>query len=58
VKVVFTAQNVEKGKGASQDLISLDLDVVFHPLDVTSTESIERNGNGCVAGLDGKHAYR
>lgn len=41
-KVVLTARDEEKGKGAARKLQNEGLDVVFYPLDITEKESIQR----------------
>ena len=40
--VVLTARDQEKGEASAQKLRDEDLDVRFHPLDVTNEESIKR----------------
>ncbi|MGK7875684.1 MAG: SDR family oxidoreductase [Xenococcaceae cyanobacterium] len=41
LRVVLTSRNSSKGKAAASQLIQEGLDVVYHPLDVTNSESIE-----------------
>ena len=42
IQVVFTSRDPSKGKAAANKLLEEGLQVVYHPLDVTSFESIEQ----------------
>jgi len=41
-KVILTARNEKKGTDAAQKLKSIGLEVFYHPLDVTNSESISK----------------
>ena len=41
-RVILTAKDVKKGKKATEILLSENLDIVFHQLDVTDVKSINR----------------
>lgn len=43
-RVIITSRDEAKGKAAAEQLQSEDLDVIYHPLDVTSNESSQKLG--------------
>jgi NAD(P)-dependent dehydrogenase (short-subunit alcohol dehydrogenase family) len=45
IKVILTARDSSKGESAAKSLKEEGLDVVFHPLDITDTDSIQRLRN-------------
>lgn len=42
IRVILTSRDEDKGKAAAEKLQAEDLDVSYHPLDVTDADSIER----------------